>query len=181
MKLITLLLLALMFFVAVHAQGEDAEAEEGDPAVDGSEEGDEEVVEEEVVELVINEMEFSKGAELNTSIKGIGENKVWLIQFFNEDKEDDMPNKILDCLATEKYNDDKYFDLEYIYSEVDISNKKFDEAMTELKMDTSSFQVTYPTVLMMRKRKGLFAFGYDLADAVCERLDNVVDGKIVTG
>jgi hypothetical protein len=50
--------------------------------------------------------------------------------------------------------------------------------MESLGMKTNQFQGTYPVALVMRKRKGLFAWGYELSQAICERLPEVADGKI---
>ena len=44
-------------------------------------------------------------------------------------------------------------------------------------MTSNQFQASYPVALVMRKRKGLFAWGFDLAKAVSERLAEVADGK----
>ena len=183
MKLIALLLLALMISF-VTAQGTDngdgtgGDGTGGDGAGGNGAGGDGATPPPEEKKELLEKMDVDKAEAVMDKIHGIGENKVWIIQFYDTDKEEDCFDKLKECLGTEKYNDDRYQEMQYYYSEVDINNKKFDKLLTDLDMDKSSFQATYPAALFMRKREGLIGWGNSLSSAICSRLNEVVDGTI---
>jgi len=111
-------------------------------------------------------------------IQGINETSVWIIQFHDNDPEDNFVNAIKDELKNNPtLKDQSYQKLEYKVGSVDINNKQFEDALQQLGMTSNQFQATYPVALVMRKRKGVFAWGFDLAKAVSERLAEVADGK----
>ena len=111
-------------------------------------------------------------------LQGINETTVWIIQFHDNDPE----AKFADNIKTELANNDllkapAYQTLHYKVATVDVNNKLFDDAVQQLGMTSNQFQASYPVALVMRKRKGLFAWGNDLAKAAAERLADVADGK----
>ena len=176
MKAITLLLFALLMMFAMAqeeeppVEGEEAPAEEG--AAEEAEEEDETGVREEVT--------FDDSDKMLEAIKGIAESTVWVIQFHDNDPETGMMDSINTCLDSKQYDEDDYQELNYKYSEIDINSKKFEKALEDLGMNSNEFQATYPVALVMRKRKGLFAWGYDLGQAVCERMWEVADEKVTS-
>jgi hypothetical protein len=111
-------------------------------------------------------------------IQGINESTVWIVQFHDNDPEENMKDNINKCFDDEPLSDKSYTSLRYRVAKVDVNNPKFSDAMEALGMKSNQFQGTYPVALVMRKRKGLFAWGYDLAGAVCERMPEVADGTI---
>jgi len=60
---------------------------------------------------------------------------------------------------------------------IDINDKKWADTLDELGMTGASFQATYPVAMIMRKRKGLFCWGYELSEAVLDRLWEVINGN----
>ena len=74
---------------------------------------------------------------------------MWIIQWYDNDKEEGFFDEIVDCLQTEPYQADKYLDLRYVISEIDINDKKYKSAMDKMGMTSNAFTVTYPVGLMM--------------------------------
>lgn len=132
----------------------------------------------EAPKIDITEVTFADSKELLQKIQGINESTVWIVQFHDNDPEKDVATKLADCFKEESLKDKSYTSLKYQVAQIDVNNNKFDQAMEALAMKSNTFQGTYPVALVMRKRKGLFAWGFDLTQAVCERLPEVADGKI---
>ena len=74
---------------------------------------------------------------------------MWIVQFFDNDKEEDLMQEIADCLGEEKYQKDQYQDLTYVVSEVNINDKRYKSAMNKLGMNSNDFMATYPVGLVM--------------------------------
>ena len=110
-------------------------------------------------------------------IQGIEESTVWIVQFHDNDEEAGLKDTIEAGLGESPYTDDSYQELSYKLTSVDVNDKKFDDAREALGMTSNQFQATYPVALVMRKRKGLFAWGYDLGESVLERMHEVADGN----
>lgn len=130
------------------------------------------------VNVDIEDVEFQDSRGLLQKIQGINESVVWIIQFHDNDPEKDVSNKLVKCFEDEHLSDKSYTSLKYKVTQIDVNNVKFDQAMETLGMKSNQFQGTFPVALVMRKRKGLFAWGFDLTQAVCERLAEVADGNI---
>ena len=124
------------------------------------------------------EMKLASSKELMRYLQGINETTVWIVQFHDNDPEANFVQTIKDELANnDALKDVTYQKLHYRVAIVDVNNKQFEDAMNQLGMTSNQFQATYPVALVMRKRKGLFAWGFDLGKAVSERLTDVADGK----
>ena len=119
--------------------------------------------------------------ELMGLLQGINETTVWVVNFHDNDSEDKFTtftDSLKNEIATNPLvKDPTYQKLHYKIASVNINNKLFETAINDLGMTSNQYQGTYPIALVMRKRKGLFAWGADLAKAVSERLADVADGK----
>lgn len=169
MKFIVLLMLALLMFTSMGQEEADATA-------------DADATEEETGGATVEEVEFVDSKQLMRDIQGIEEDTVWIIQFHDNDEEDGLKDTIEAGLKEDPYTDHSgdviYEDLSYKLASIDINNSKFDAAREALGMTSNQFQATYPVALVMRKRKGLFAWGWDLGQSVLERMWEVADGNI---
>ena len=126
----------------------------------------------------VTEITIKDSANLMRLIQGINETTVWIIQFHDNDQEDGFTQAIKDELKNNPtLKDVSYQKLDYKVASIDVNNKQFEDALQQLGMTSNQFQATFPVALVMRKRKGVFAWGYDLAKAVSERLAEVADGK----
>ena len=101
-----LYLLLFMILAIAFAQEEEAPAE--DPAAEDS--GD---TAEEESGATVEEFELKDSKELMRTIQGINEDTVWIIQFHDNDPEDDLLDGIKDCLSSDKLEDDSYQELIY--------------------------------------------------------------------
>jgi hypothetical protein len=161
--------LLFAFLLAIAFAQEDADAGAGDA-------GDED--RKEVLEVTADG-EWKDSKEMMRAIQGINEDYVWIVQFHDNDPETTLATTVSDCLTNaQKLQDKSYQSLNYEVHSIDINNKRYRDAMDALGMTSNQFQATYPTALVMRRRKGMFAWGYDLGQAVCERLTEVADGNI---
>ena len=126
----------------------------------------------------VQEIKIGNSKELMRYIQGINETTVWIVEFHDNDPEEKFTDNIKTELASnDLLKDVTYQKLHYRVGVVDVNNKLFEDAMQQLGMTSNQFQATYPVALVMRKRKGLFAWGKDLAKSVSERLADVADGK----
>lgn len=163
----------LIFFVLLLTFAFADEGDEGAVTDEGAEGDGKEVLE------VTEDGEWKDSKELMRDIQGINEDYVWIVQFHDNDPEQDLATGLSDCVTNnQKLQDQSYQSLTYEVHSVDINNKRFRDAMDALGMTSNQFQATYPTALVMRRRKGMFAWGNDLASAICERLTEVADGNI---
>ena len=112
------------------------------------------------------------------TIQGINEQTVWIIEFHDQNPEDGLLDDISASFDTDPYDDEAYHELKYRFISVDTNDSKWDDAMDALGMTSNDFQGTFPVALVMRKRKGLFCWGFDLKDSIMERLFEVADEKV---
>lgn len=126
----------------------------------------------------VTEVEFEDSDKLMKAIQGIEEDTVWIVEFHDNDPEKTLKDTLNEALKKEPLDAKEYQSLDYKVVSIDINETKFDKALEALGMTSNEFQATYPVALVMRKRKGLFAWGYDLGQAVAERLTEVADGKV---
>ena len=165
---LTWLLIAFLLMFAFAEDGDEPAATNDDTDGDGK-----------AVLEVTEDGEWKDSKELMRDIQGINEDYVWIVQFHDNDPEQELASGLSGCLSdNQKLQDKSYQSLTYEVHSVDINNKRFRDAMDALGMTSNQFQATYPTALVMRRRKGMFAWGNDLADAICERLTEVADGNI---
>lgn len=172
MRIKVFLLLALLMLFIVRAQ-EDGEDAGEDAAEDAEEDGAED---ESTVDIEAFEVEDSK--DLMLQIQSINEATIWIVEFHDSDPEEELMDQIKEGLGKERYEDESYQELKYRFISLDVNDGDWDDAMDDLGMTSNDFQGTYPVALVMRKRKGLFAWGYELSEAILERLWEVADEKI---
>ena len=155
----TLLLLCILLLSVIRAQNTDGNddntdndpngddnTDDNDPNNDNnnSSNGDDEDKEVKIVGHI-----WDDGEAMLRDIQGIGESTMWIVQFFDDDKENDLMEEIADCLGEEKYQKDTYQDLTYVVSEVNINDKRYKSAMSRLGMTANDFTPTYPVGLVM--------------------------------
>ena len=145
-KLLILLAMMLVFFVGnVNCEAE-AEAEAED-------EGG----------ITIEDFDAEDSEDLMEKIQGIAESTVWIIEFHDSDPEEGLKDDIQAGFSEEPYDEPEYEDYKYKFMSIDINDKKWADTLDELGMTGASFQATYPVAMIMRKRKGLFCWGYELS------------------
>ena len=125
--------------------------------------------------------EFKDSSTLMKLLQGIEEDTVWIVEFYDITQVDSLDTKLNTEFAKAPYKDDipnLETDLTYKLLVVDINDPKYGDAMEKLGMHSNQFQATYPVALVMRKRKGFFAWGKTLETSIAERAWEVVKDMI---
>ena len=132
------LYLFLFFLLAiVFAQDDDPAAAPEDPAVEDDPAAED--AEEEESGANVQEFELKDSKDLMKTIQGINEDTVWVIQFHDNDPEDELLDGVKACLGSDQMQDDSYQELDYQLTAIDINNHKFDDAMDALGMTSNQF------------------------------------------